>query len=152
MKNFIILLIIIVAGFGVYYLSKNASPKTDVETEITRPLDDVTVEETQNKEETPENKESIVIGKSAQENEIIAYHYGNGNTELLFVGGIHGGYSWNTTLVAYELADYLKANPVVVPSNLKVTIIPVLNPDGLKKVAGTTGRFTKSDIFRFASD
>jgi hypothetical protein len=42
--------------------------------------------------------------------------------------------------------DYLGENPEVVPSNVKVTVIPVLNPDGLNKVAGTAGRFTKADI------
>jgi hypothetical protein len=43
--------------------------------------------------------------------------------------------------------DYLKANPDVIPKNLKVTIIPVLNPDGLYEVVGTTtASFTQADV------
>jgi murein tripeptide amidase MpaA len=68
-------------------------------------------------------------------NPITAYHYGTGDKEILFVGGIHGGYEWNTALVAYQLMDYLKANPNVIPKNVKVTVIPVLNPDGLIKLS-----------------
>ncbi|PIQ66236.1 MAG: hypothetical protein COV96_02750, partial [Candidatus Zambryskibacteria bacterium CG11_big_fil_rev_8_21_14_0_20_42_18] len=96
-------------------------------------------------EDVIQDKESI-IGKSVEGRDITAYHYGTGETELLFVGGIHGGYSWNTVLLAYELMDYLEVNPNAVPSEVKVTVIPVLNPDGLNKVAGTPGRFLESDI------
>ncbi len=92
-----------------------------------------------------------VIGKSVQARDIVAYNFGTGDTELLFVGGIHGGYSWNTALVAFELVDYLKANPEAIPSNVKVTVIPVLNPDGLAKVTGKEGRFTASDVSKVES-
>jgi hypothetical protein len=89
-----------------------------------------------------------VIGTSVGGNPINAYHYGTGtSTELLFVGGIHGGYEWNTALVAYELMNYLQANPNTIPANVRVTVIPVLNPDGLNKVVGTTtGNFTQADV------
>jgi hypothetical protein len=62
------------------------------------------------------------------------------------VGGIHGGYEWNTVLVAYELMDYLAANTAVIPNDTKVTVIPVLNPDGLNKVVGTAERFSLTDV------
>lgn len=94
----------------------------------------------------PVDKEKTVIGQSVGGKDIVAYHYGTGKTELLFVGGFHGGYGWNTALVSYQLMDYLKANPSVIPQNLKVTIIPVLNPDGLNKAVGTTGVFTLADV------
>ncbi len=98
--------------------------------------------------QVPVDKTKTVIGTSVEGREIVAYHFGEGDTELLFVGGIHGGYSWNTTLVAYRLMDYLleEGTTNVIPTNVKVTVIPVLNPDGLSKVATTTGRFTKADI------
>ncbi len=86
-----------------------------------------------------------VIGNSADGSDIMAYHYGEGETELLFVGGIHGGYSWNTSLVAFEMIDYLDENPEVVPENISVTIIPVLNPDGLNTTVGSIARFEASD-------
>lgn len=87
-----------------------------------------------------------VIGTSAGGNPITAYHFGEGEDEILFVGGIHAGYSWNTALVAYELMDYLEDNEDVIPDNVKVTVIPVMNPDGLEEVVGTTGRFTASAV------
>jgi hypothetical protein len=65
---------------------------------------------------------------------------------LLFVGGIHGGYEWNTVLLANQLIDYLKTNPDSIPKNIKVTVIPVLNPDGLQKVVGNTNTFTAADV------
>lgn len=91
-------------------------------------------------------RDETVLGTSVQGREIVAYHYGEGNTKLLFVGGIHGGYEWNTVLVAYELMDYLKGSPNAIPEGVQVTVIPVLNPDGLTKVVGTDGRFEKSNV------
>ncbi len=87
-----------------------------------------------------------VIGTSVQGREITAYHFGTGSTEVLFVGGIHGGYAWNTALVAYNLVQYLQQHPEAVPQNERVTVIPVLNPDGLNKVVGTTESFSPSAV------
>lgn len=143
MKNIIItILVIIIIGFGGYFIIKSLSnsaniPKgPDVTVSTTTPSDNAVIED----------KGQTVIGKSVQGRDIVAYHFGTGNTEIIFVGGIHGGYSWNTALVAYQTMDYLKANPSVIPANIKVTVIPVLNPDGLYKVVGTAGRFTAADV------
>lgn len=133
------LLIVVFVGIGIY-LFKNQTPTTDIKTDTTQLEDQI-----KDTEDVIQDKESI-IGKSVEGRDITAYHYGTGETELLFVGGIHGGYSWNTVLLAYELMDYLEVNPNAVPSEVKVTVIPVLNPDGLNKVAGTPGRFLESDI------
>lgn len=97
-------------------------------------------------EDDDEREPEEVIGQSVEGRDIVAYHYGDGETELLFVGGIHGGYSWNTVLVAYELMDYLEENEDTVPSNVTVTVIPVMNPDGLEATVGTSGRFTETDV------
>lgn len=87
-----------------------------------------------------------VIGTSVQGREILAHTYGTGSTTLLFVGGIHGGYEWNSVLLSYELIDYLEANPESVPHNLKIIIIPSANPDGLYEVVGVEGRFARTDV------
>jgi murein tripeptide amidase MpaA len=63
------------------------------------------------------------------------------------VGGHHGGYEWNTTTLAYEVIDYLRANPEVVPTAVTVHIIPTANPDGIYAVTGKTGRITASDVY-----
>jgi len=87
-----------------------------------------------------------VIGTSVEGREIEAYTYGTGESVLAFVGGIHGGYEWNSTLLAYTLMDYLAANPSVIPKNVQVVVIPSANPDGLFKVIGKEGRFALENV------
>ncbi len=144
-KILIVLVVIILIALGIWYFMKNSSPAVPVSTEnatTTPPVQPAatTTPVTQN------NAPETAIGKSVENRDIMAYHFGTGSKELLFIGGIHGGYEWNTSLVAYEFIDYLKQNPNAVPSNVKVTVIPVLNPDGLQKVVGKTGVFTSADV------
>jgi len=96
-----------------------------------------------------------VIGTSVQGRDITAYRFGSsatsseraGNSQLLFAGGIHGGYEYNTTLLSYDLINYLENNGDVIPDGVSVTVIPVINPDGLEKIAGTTtDSFTAADM------
>ena len=95
-----------------------------------------------------ENRGSVytVIGTSVEGRNIEAYTYGNGETHLAFIGGIHGGYEWNSVILAYKFIDYLGLNPGVVPVNLAVTVIPSANPDGVYRVVGKVGRFTTTDV------
>jgi predicted deacylase len=86
------------------------------------------------------------VGTSVEGRTIEAYTYGSGETRLLFVGGIHGGYEWNSVVLAYQMMDYLEANPAAIPGNLSVTIVPNANPDGVFKVVGKEGRFTAADV------
>ncbi|MCK9344593.1 MAG: M14 family metallopeptidase [Candidatus Pacebacteria bacterium] len=147
-KTIIILAVLVLVGIGAYFFIKN-STKTPVP-EVQAPVTTTTTTKTPAPQ--PVVKKPVVdttktvLGTSVEKRDITAYHYGTGTKELLFVGGIHGGYEWNTSLVAYELMDYLAATPTAIPSNVKVTVIPVLNPDGLNKVVGTPGRFTKADV------
>lgn len=94
----------------------------------------------------PQDSGKTIIGKSVNGRDITAYHFGAGAKEILFVGGTHGGYSWNTALLAYQLMDYLENNPDDIPANVKITVIPVLNPDGLAKVVDKAGAFSINDV------
>ena len=87
-----------------------------------------------------------VIGKSVQGRSLEAFTYGTGSTHILFAGGMHGGYEWNSVVLAYQFIDYLNANPDFVPKNMTVTVIPSINPDGVYKVIGKEGRFTVADV------
>jgi len=87
-----------------------------------------------------------VIGKSVEGREIESYTFGKGETRLAFVGGVHGGYEWNSALLAYQFIDYLKANPKLIPENLTVTIIPSANPDGVYKITKKDGYFVMADV------
>lgn len=86
-----------------------------------------------------------VIGASVEGRTIEAYTYGTGEESLVFVGGIHGGYEWNSVLLAYELMDYLAEDSSRIPGNLRVTVIPDANPDGTFKIVGKEGRFLATD-------
>ncbi len=147
MKKIIIWIVVIaLVGVGIYFLVGGPSQNTFVNQYQNKAT---TTAQTGTPTGTVEKAASdkTVIGKSVDGRDIVAYHYGTGSTELLFIGGIHGGYEWNTALVAYQMMDYLKAHPGAVASNLKVTVIPVLNPDGLNKVVGTTtGNFSAADV------
>ncbi|MCK9344594.1 MAG: M14 family metallopeptidase [Candidatus Pacebacteria bacterium] len=113
-----------------------SNKKTEI---ITEPAKTVTTEITK----SPVHK---IIGKTVEGRSIDAYIYGTGKTHLMFIGGIHGGYEWNSVLLAYQFIDYLKANPEIIPENITVAIIPSANPDGIYRVTGTNGRFTTNDV------
>ena len=87
-----------------------------------------------------------VIGKSVEQRPIEAFTYGNGKTHILFVGGMHGGYEWNSVLLAYQFIDYLSTYPDFIKKNMTVTVIPSANPDGVYKIVGKEGRFAITDI------
>ncbi len=87
-----------------------------------------------------------VIGTSVQGRKIDAYTFGVGNKQLVFVGGVHGGYEWNSVLLAYQFIDYLNQNQIVIPKGLKIAVIPNANPDGVFAVTGKEGRFSVSDV------
>jgi len=137
---FVVVVVLVVVG--VFYFTRNSSKEV-----VVNPNGNISTTTNNLATTTISTDKTIsVIGKSVEGRDIIAYHYGAGVTEVLFVGGIHGGYEWNTVLLAYQLMDSLKANPNTVPTNVKVTVVPVLNPDGLNRVVGTSTRFALSDI------
>ncbi|MDQ5928022.1 MAG: hypothetical protein QG633_460 [Patescibacteria group bacterium] len=127
---------ILIIGFGVFFLVQNKGPEEPIV-----PVDT-----------TPVASEPVVIGTSVQGRSIEATSYlsaqagGTGDTHVLIVGGIHGGYEWNSVLLAYQMMDYLVANPGVIPANVTVTVIPSANPDGVFKIIGKEGRFTQADV------
>lgn len=139
MKKIIIALIVIaLVGIGWYLLGGGTGEAPVVETPV---VENPVVE-------TPvvEEKEETVIGTSVEGRDIIAYRYGTGENKVLFVGGLHGGYSWNTSLVGYEMVKHFKANVNAIPEGVQVIVIPVANPDGLAKVVTTEGAFSASAV------
>ncbi len=123
---------ILVFGLFTYYIihSKNKStPEVSIAPVITSSL--------------PKHE---VIGKSVEGRPIEAFVYGDGKTHVIFVGGIHGGYEWNSVLLAYQFIDYLNANPDFIKKNMTVTVIPSANPDGVFKIINKEGRFTIADV------
>lgn len=149
MKNAIIgVLVVLLVVLGIFTITKSGptdsyeNAQKDADTENMSDSEDTDGSDS----EENQDKTKTVIGSSVNGNEITAHHYGSGEKEVLLVGGIHGGYSNNTATLAFELMDYFQENEAEISEDVKVTIIPVLNPDGLEATVGTTGRFTSSDI------
>jgi hypothetical protein len=94
---------------------------------------------------TPTTTKTI-IGHSVEGRAIEARTFGTGETDLLFIGGIHGGYEWNSILLAYEMIEHFAIDTSSIPENVTIHIIPVLNPDGLFAATGLEGKFASTDI------
>jgi hypothetical protein len=124
------LFILAILALGIFFW-KGSSPEIETVPEVPVPAEWGSFE---------------VIGTSVEGREIGAYRYGEGDTHLLFVGGIHGGYEWNSTLLAYTFIDYLEENPESVPDGLSVSVVPSANPDGLFAVIGKEGRFSALEV------
>ena len=160
MKNTLIIIgVVAVAGIGAYIWYQSTSvtevipdegPEQIINEEVvTEPV----VEESDNDQATeveptatPSRPGEEVIGRSAGGRDIKAYNFGTGPDTVLFVGGIHGGYAFNTSLLAYELIDYLESNPTLIPETITVSVVPILNPDGIERATGNSGRFTAAAV------
>lgn len=142
MKNLLIAIVVLVilGALGWFFFMKPAGEPTPI----------LPGEPTGQATTTPvvEDETKTIIGTSAGGRAITAYHFGpsTAQKEVVFVGGIHGGYSPNTTMVSYDLMAFLEDTAGIIPDNVKVTVIPVANPDGLFETLGTTDRFASSQI------
>ncbi len=130
------LVILIVATAWLFFFSETQMPVGPIAPtpEVETPAPEVTM---------PTIK---ILGYSVEGRAIESYTYGTGTTTLLFVGGVHGGYEWNSTLLAYDFIDSLETKTILVPENISLVVIPTLNPDGLFAVVGKEGRFMVAEI------
>ena len=150
-RNTIITIVVLLVVVLVVYFSVSSSsdtpnsPDGDTATSTATSSDDASTSSDDVTDEDAVEAE-VVIGSSVDGQDIVAYNFGTGDTHLLFVGGIHGGYSWNTSLLSYQLINHFQDNPDAIPENVSVTIIPALNPDGLKAVTGVSGEFNAADV------
>src|SRR6056297_2325288 len=99
----------------------------------------------ENEEDTSTFSSETIIGQSVNGNNIVAHHFGNGMDEVLLLGGIHGSDAPNTSALANEFITYFTNNESAVPADMRVTVIPTVNPDGLA-TGGTAGRFNANDV------
>ena len=72
----------------------------------------------------------VVIGFSVEGHPLEVYTFGQGELKDMIIGGIHGGYEWNTIALADQLIKYVNDNPDVIPSDVTLYILPDMNPDG----------------------
>jgi predicted deacylase len=87
-----------------------------------------------------------VIGYSGEGRPLDVYTFGTGSQERMIVAGIHGGDEWNTITLANKLIKYLNQNPSVIPENVKLYILPNLNPDGEARAHNKYGRLNHNGV------
>jgi hypothetical protein len=89
----------------------------------------------------------FVYGYSFEGRELLVYRIGHGAEARALIGGIHGGYEWNTTVLVNEFQRYLTDSPELIPAQITLFMIPCANPDGA--AAGTdriTGRMNGNGV------
>jgi LysM repeat protein len=90
--------------------------------------------------------ERQVIGMSANGHPLETYRAGQGGYHVVIVGAIHGGYEWNTALLAYRILAHFSVYPDDLPADITLHILPIANPDGVVAVTGETGPFAIADL------
>jgi eukaryotic-like serine/threonine-protein kinase len=68
--------------------------------------------------------ETIVIGQTAQNVPIEVVRFGNGPNTVIFIGGIHAGFSPSTVTLGQLAVEYFTENPEITPDAVTVYIIP----------------------------
>jgi predicted deacylase len=82
-------------------------------------------------QQAPPQVREFTIGFSGQDRPIRAVQVGSGERKLVVVGDAHGGPEANTYWLTLQLIDHFRANPAEVPPEVRLYLIPTLNPDGL---------------------
>lgn len=95
---------------------------------------------------TPEPEQPLLIGTSVAGHPLEVYRFGDGSIEKMIIAGIHGGYEWNTIVLADELIGYLRNHPGVVPRDHTLYILRALNPDGFARSRGFGGRANENNV------
>jgi protein MpaA len=88
----------------------------------------------------------IVIGHSVEGRPIEVYRFGTGDHRVMIVGGIHGGYEANTVRLANALVDYVADRHSIIPPDVTLYILPLLNPDGYVHQYKNIGRSNANDV------
>jgi hypothetical protein len=78
---------------------------------------------------------SVTYGRSFEGRPLLAYRLGNGPVARAIIGGLHGGYEWNTTDLMSRTLEHFTASPQLIPDAVTLYVIPLANPDGA--AAGT---------------
>jgi len=88
----------------------------------------------------------FTIGDTVEGRGLEMYKFGNGESSRLIVAGIHGGYEYNTTDLALALIQAIEENPELIPDTVTLYVLPSLNPDGLARSHGYSGRANANNV------
>jgi hypothetical protein len=74
------------------------------------------------------------------------WQFGRGETTIVLIGGIHGGYEANSVVLTELLVGYFRDNPQAVLPGMRIVLMPTANPDGMQRGAGLEGRFNAHGV------
>ena len=77
------------------------------------------------------NSEIFSIGKTHLGREIYCIKQGTGTKEILYAGAFHG-MEWLTSAMLIKFIKNLENSPNLIPENLTLFTIPMVNPDGVE--------------------
>lgn len=73
----------------------------------------------------------FTLGTSGQGRPIPVVQIGQGRRKLVVVGNTHGGPEANTYQLVQDLIAHFRTHPEEVPPDIRLYLIPTINPDGL---------------------
>ena len=122
------------------------SPTPAVETEVETETD-MTEEVNDEDEDVGEGRPPVEkIGTSVEGTDITAHHFGDGEKEIVFIGGIHNGFAPNTVAVTDTLIKMFEDDELIAPDNVTVTVIANLNPDATEASNTLAGRLNANGV------
>jgi hypothetical protein len=84
--------------------------------------------------------ESFSIGSSVNGLPIEVTQLGNGQYEVVIIGGMHAGFAPASVDVANKVVDYFRNFPSTLPDDISLYVIPIANPDsaagGIETIGG----------------
>ena len=86
------------------------------------------------------------FGQSSRGTELLAYTFGSGDTVLMLIGGIHGGFEANTIELVERMIDHFTTNPQDVLANMVLILVPSINPDGASVGSNLQARFNARGV------
>ncbi len=87
-----------------------------------------------------------LVGRSAGGRPIESHRLGTGAIDIVIVGGIHGGYEWNSVVLAEELLSHYQRHTADIPPMISLHFVPNANPDGLSLVTDTSGELQLTGV------
>jgi hypothetical protein len=82
----------------------------------------------------------VFVGSSVEGRRIETTCRGDGDQLVVLVGGIHTGGEMVTVALAEEMAAALRSGELLVPPNVFLCVLPLLNPDGAANGSRTNAR------------
>jgi hypothetical protein len=80
------------------------------------------------------------LGYSNEGRSLAVQRFGEGDTYVLLIGGLHTGSEDNSRVIVEQIGVYLGENPEVIPGSISVLVLASANPDGTANSTHTNAR------------